>query len=98
MRCAAFAFCCLLLVGCSRGPNPEELNAHIPPLKSMAEAIAQSGYLGSGMIDLEVAYEKLEKEDPQKAASVKPAYDELMKSEGNPNKIKKAAAELASQL
>jgi hypothetical protein len=98
MRIAILAVCFLLLAGCSHQPTPEETNAHIPPLKSMAEAIAKTGYLGSGIVDLEISFGKLEKEDPQKAASVKPAYDELVKSEGSPERIKKAAATLASQL
>jgi hypothetical protein len=89
----------LALAGCSGGSSGGGGAApNVPPLKTIAEAVSKTGQIGSGVAELDAAFASLEKSDPAKASSVKPVYDAMLKAEGKPEEVKKAAAELASKL
>jgi hypothetical protein len=95
------AVLCLILAGCSAGSSSTAGPSSAPPpppLKAIAENLSRSGEIGSAIVELEGALAELKKSDSAKAEAIKPLYEELVKSDGNPEKVKKAATNLASKL
>ncbi|MBC8113222.1 MAG: hypothetical protein H7062_02500, partial [Candidatus Saccharimonas sp.] len=68
------------------------------PVTKVLQSVATSGELGSGMMEVESALEQLKKSDPAKAAILEAGLPALRAAEGNPDKMKQVAGELATKL
>ncbi len=68
------------------------------PVTKVLQGAAASGELGSAMMDVESSLEQLKKSDPAKAAILEAGIPELRAAEGNPEKLKQVAGDLATKL
>ncbi len=86
------------MLGCGGGLKTEVVTPPPPPAaKSLLEAVASSGELGSGAASIREALEKLKTTDAAKAETLLKDLDELEKTNA-PAKIKEKAKAMAEKL
>jgi hypothetical protein len=95
------SLCAALLLGCgsaTTAPPSTRVTAAPPALKTIVEALANSGEIGSGADELKKEFEKLKTADAAKADSIAKEFDALLAADGKPAKVKQLATELAAKL
>ncbi len=67
-------------IGCGGGPAPETVTppSQMDNVKTMLQGIADSGTVGSGVMDLQAAIETMKSTDPDKASTLDKSVTELM--------------------
>ena len=91
----------LLVAGCGGGGakfDSVSVKKVDLPVTKVLQSAAASGELGSAMMEVESALESLKKTDAVKAAILEAGLPELRAAEGNPDKMKQVAGDLATKL
>lgn len=90
----------LLVAGCGGGGKFDSVPVKKVdlPVTKVLQSAAASGELGSAMMEVESALESLKKTDAAKAAILEAGLPELRAAEGNPDKMKQVAGDLATKL
>lgn len=85
------------LLGCSNEPAPVTQTPGPPPVKAALEQIANTGEMGSGMMEVEQGLNELKKTDAAKADKLLKEYSELQLAK-DPADVKAKAKAMADQL
>ncbi|MEK6261055.1 MAG: hypothetical protein AABP62_20845 [Planctomycetota bacterium] len=92
----------LLVQGCGGGGGANYNSVPVKqvdlPVTKVLQSVAASGELGSGMMEIESALEQFKKTDAAKAAILEAGISALRAANGDPDKIKQVAGELATKL
>ena len=85
------------LTGCSNEPAPVTQTQGPPPVKAALEHIANTGEMGSGMMEVENGLNELKKTDAAKADKLLKEFADLQAAK-DPETVKSKAKAMADQL